>query len=120
MKKNRSSGAIFAFGAACLMSMGLPGVAGAAEVWGTGELRYVYPMANGSFVITLVTDPAACPVSTSPKYLWVSPGENGVTSDGVKAMLATALTALAAGKQLQIAFSDSTTYCYVNRLLIVN
>ena len=40
--------------------------------------------------------------------------------DGVKAMLASALAAMAMGKQIQIAFDDSTTYCYVNRFVVVN
>ncbi len=47
-------------------------------------------------------------------------GQNGVTADGVKAFLATSLTAIATGKQLQIAFSDSTSARSVNRLVIVD
>jgi len=95
------------------------GSATGAESWGADFVKWVYPLANGSFVVTLNTDPPNC-TANSPKYLRVVAGENGVTADGVKAMLATALAALAAGKQLQVAFDDSTSNCYVNRLLIVN
>jgi hypothetical protein len=101
-------------------SFAATGPAAGAESWGADQVRFVYPMANGSFVVTLNTDPPNCTAPSSPKYLWVAVGQNGVTAEGLKAMLATALAALAAGKQLQVAFDDSTTYCYVNRMLIIN
>jgi hypothetical protein len=41
-----------------------------------------------------------------------------VTSDGVKAMLASVLMAYAAGKKVNVAFEASSTYCDVNRLYI--
>ncbi len=47
-----------------------------------------------------------------------NPNHYGVNSDGVKAMLATALTAYALGKSLSFVFDDSTTNCYINRLSI--
>jgi hypothetical protein len=94
--------------------------AAAAEQWGSGNLKRVYTMADGSFVIMLQTDPPACPAPSSPKYLWVTPGQNGVTADGLKALLATSLAAIAAGRPIEVAFSDSTTSCYVNRLLITD
>jgi hypothetical protein len=43
-----------------------------------------------------------------------------VNADGVKAMLATALTAHVTEKLIQLAFDGSTGNCYVNRLSIVN
>ena len=104
---------------------GLGGLLGAGsalggEAWGVDTVKMVYPLANGSFVLILNTSPPSCPSAGNPKYLYVVAGENGVTADGVKAMLATALTAAAAGKQLQVAFDDSTVSCYVNRLALVN
>lgn len=92
----------------------------AAEQWGASTIKAVYPMSNGNFVIQLMTSPPLCPATSEPKYLWVSVGENGVTTDGVKAMLATALAAMAMDKTIHIAFSDSTANCYVNRLAVIN
>ena len=96
-------------------AMWVAGIAMATDQWAAGTIRNVYPMADGNFVITLNTSPSTCPGSQNPKYLWVVVGQNGVTAEGVKAMLATALTAAATEKPITLAFSDSTTYCYVNR-----
>jgi hypothetical protein len=78
-------------------------------------LAFVYPMGDGSFVLGFTQGSTFCPSQNAPQYFYVMPGQNGVTVDGAKAMLATALTAFALGKTLSIAFDDSTTYCYVNR-----
>ena len=77
-------------------------------------VKSVYPLYDGSFVIILTNDTSTCP-ATTPKYFYVTPGQNMVTVDGVKAMLATALTAYATGSSLALSFDDATTYCYVNR-----
>ena len=98
----------------------MTGTANAADAWATDTVNQVYPLGNGSFVIVLVNSPPACPNTNSPRYLYVVAGENGVTADGVKAMLATSLAAMAMGKQLQVNFSDSTASCYVNRLMVIN
>ena len=98
-----------------LSAMWVAGIAMATDQWAAGTVKNVYPMADGSFVITLSTSPATCPGAQNPNYLWVVVGQNGVTADGLKAMLATALTAAATEKPITLAFSDSTTYCYVNR-----
>ena len=103
--------------AACALAAGTS--AQAAESWASGQLKYVYPLNDGGFVISLTQNPASCASAANPKYLHVRVGFNGVTADGVKAMLATALTAIAAGNELQIAFDDSTPDCNVNRLRIV-
>jgi hypothetical protein len=92
----------------------------AAEQWGASTVRSVYPMGNGNFVLQLMTDPPACPATSSPKYLWVSVGENGMTAEGAKALLATALAAMAMDKTIHVAFTDTSTNCYVNRLAVIN
>jgi hypothetical protein len=106
--------------AAGVAMLGLSMPAAAAEQWATNKLKFVYPLANGSFVLAFQVDPTNCPSVGSPKYFYVAAGENGVTADGVKAMLAASFAAMAMDKDLQLAFSDSSTYCYVNRLLVVN
>lgn len=114
--RSASKGFWIAAIAAGLCSM--TGTATAAEAWGTGTLLNVYPLSTGNFVITLATDPPGCPATASPKYLYVVAGENGVTADGVKAMLAAALTALATDKVVSVAFENSSVSCYVNRLSV--
>jgi hypothetical protein len=66
------------------------------------------------------SSPTGCTNANNPRYLYVSAGENGVSADGVKAMLATSLTALVAGKQIQAAFDNATSNCYINRMAIVD
>ncbi len=92
----------------------------AAETWTSGILKSVYPLGNGSFVITFVNSSPGCTNANNPKYLFVAAGENGVTADGVRAMLATSLTAFVSGKSIQAAFDDSTSSCYINRLAITD
>jgi hypothetical protein len=116
-KKKSLAGTAIAAG---LFSIMVANSAGAAEGWATDTLRYVYPLSTGNFVIALNSNPAICPAVGDPKYFYVVAGENGVTVDGVKAMLASALAAMAMGKQIQIAFDNSTTNCYVNRFVVVN
>src|SRR6185312_2558763 len=90
----------------------------AATVWYQGPVQLVYPMNDGSFAIGVPNILAVCSGSGSGSYLYVTPGQNGVTMDGVKSMLATVLTAFSQGKTISLAYDDSTAYCYVNRLLI--
>lgn len=104
-----------------VISMGAAPTASSAEQWVEGYLMFVYPEADGSFILSFQgTQPAACTNTANPKYFEVKAGQYGVNADGVKAMLATALTAHASGKVIQLAFDDSTSYCYVNRLRIIS
>jgi hypothetical protein len=80
-------------------------------------VKTVYPQADGSFVIILVNDTSTCS-APSPKYFFVTPGQNGVTVDGAKAILATTLTAFALGSSISLNFDDATPSCYVNRISI--
>lgn len=98
--------------------LAMSGAAGAAESWYQDYVRYVYPLSNGDFVITFATSPAACTHPGNPKYFHVQVGHNGVTSDGAKAMLATALTSFVTGRKLSVAFNDASSSCDVNRLLV--
>jgi hypothetical protein len=95
------------------------GSAIASEQWVTDNVKYVYPQPDGSFVISFVNPQPICTSTATPQYFTVQAGANGMTADGVKVMFATALTALATDKQIQLAFEASTASCYVNRLRIV-
>lgn len=89
----------------------------AAETFHKSHLVRVYPTATGDFVLTFESDDANC-TGNSPKYYRVRVGAAGVTVDGAKAMLATALTAKASGFMVGIYFDDSTSDCLINRLYI--
>jgi hypothetical protein len=98
---------------ACL-GFGLSAIAN-AEAWHTSTIKQVYPLGDGSFVLIMTVDAAACSGTPGSKYHYVRPGVNGVTSDGVRAMLATALTAFALGKTVSMAFDETSSSCDVNR-----
>jgi len=99
---------------------GHPAVASAAEQYHGATLKWVYPLANGDFVIGFNADAATCSAASSPKYMYVAVGQNGVTSDGAKKIYAAALLALGTSRQVNVAFDDATTYCYINRLTVSN
>jgi hypothetical protein len=101
-------------------SLAICGLAGAAENRYEDYLKTVYPLADGSFVVTFANSPAGCPNASNPKYFYVQVGSHGVTADGAKAMLATALTAITAGKKLAVVFDDASNYCDVNRMTLTS
>lgn len=90
----------------------------AATQYFQGSVQSVYPQGDGSFILTFTQNSPACSSQSNPQYFSVAAGQFGVTSDGVKAMLATALTAFATGRSLSFAFDDSTSNCYINRLSV--
>jgi hypothetical protein len=104
---------------ALLLAIGSVGTSQAAEQWGEATVRSVYPMNDGSFAVSLNVNPPGCPAS-GQKYMFVTPGQHGVTADGAKAMLATALTAMVSGKVLQVAFSDNTAFCHAYKMIVIN
>lgn len=61
-------------------------------------------------------DTAECSGLGSPKYMYVTVGQNGITAEGSKKIYAAAMLALANRMTVYIAFDDATQYCYVNRL----
>ena len=92
--------------------------ANAAVAWIQSTVKFVYPLGDGSFVLGFANDAGTCTSPQPPpssKYFYVVAGQNGVTADGVKAMLATALTAFATGSSLAAVFDDATPQCYINR-----
>ena len=114
---SRRLGALLSFSLA-LGAVVVPGLANASEQWVTDTVRSVYPLADGSFVITFVHAQPICTNTATYQYFWVSAGHNGMSADGVKSMLATALTAFTTGKTIDLAFESATSDCFVNRLAI--
>jgi hypothetical protein len=93
--------------------------ANAAESWGSSTVKWLYPQADGSFVLVLNTNPPGCTAIGLDKYLYVMPSQNGMTVEGAKKVYAAAMMAMATDMTVQVAFDDSTPNCYVNRLLVM-
>jgi hypothetical protein len=103
---------------AMLIVMSTPSLA--SEISFTSTLKFVYPLANGDFVLGFDADPASCTAAGSPKYVYVAVGQNGMTAAGSAKLFAGAMTALVTRQSVSIAFDDTTNYCYVNRLTVSN
>jgi len=101
-----------------LAFFGMTSTARAASVWLEATIAFVYPQADGSLTLAFNEDSPTCLNPASPKYYNVAVGQNGMTADGVRNILSAALWALTAGNRVQVNFDDSTTKCYVNRLII--
>lgn len=90
----------------------------ATERFHASTLEFVYPLANGDFVIGFDSDPSTCSSASAPKYLYVSVGQNGVTAAGSAKLFAAAMTALVTRQTVAAAFDDATSNCYVNRFSV--
>jgi|GEM_PF-2034934 len=100
------------------MFIGFSSAAQAADVWHTAQVKYVYPQANGDFVITFKTDSPQCSSTGNPKYHYVKKGINGVTQEGLLMMYSAAMNAGSYGKTLTINYSDASAECAINRLAV--
>jgi hypothetical protein len=94
------------------------GTAANAEVWHTARIKNVYPQADGRVVVIFQVDAAACAGTPGNKYHYIAAGISGVTTEGVRMMLATLLTALAMDRNVSAAFDETSSPCYINRLMI--
>ena len=96
-----------------------PLAAWSAEIWHMSTINQVYPTADGEVILILDTDSNYCTSANSPDYYYLSVGQNGVSADALKNMLATILAGAAAGRTFWINFDDSTAQCYINRLSLL-
>ncbi len=92
----------------------------AAPTWHTSTIRSVYPLSDGSVVLTFDSDSPNCSNASDPDYYYIRVGQNGMTSDGLKLLYAAALTAFTTGSRVSINYDDATTGCYINRLNIID
>jgi len=90
----------------------------ATDAWHEAEIKTIYPLADGNFIIIFKVDSANCPATNNGKYHYVSDGAFGMTKEGVKNALSVALSAAAMGKTLKINFDTSNVKCSVNRMQI--
>ena len=86
--------------------------------WHEGKVNWVYPQANGDFIITFKNDSALCTNTGNPKYHYVRKGMVSVTQDGVNAMLSTALAAGLSDKAIKVSFDKDSTACDIHKLYI--
>jgi hypothetical protein len=101
-----------------VLSLTMLCVAAHAETWFTSTIAYVYPFADGSFVLVFDDDSPSC--QHASKYHRVAVNQNSVTEEGKRMMYASALAAKASGSRLSIAFDESNGNCYVNRLKMLD
>lgn len=94
----------------------------ATNRWHTGNITYLYPLGNGTVIIYMDSSNQYCLNSAgTPKqtfYLALDKGPTKVTEFGHKNIYSSALTAFATGKKLRVYFDDTTTGCYIDRILM--
>jgi len=88
--------------------------AGPNDVWHTSNIKQLYPLSSGDFIIRFTTDSDEC--AREDKYHYVLVGENQVTAEGSNNMLSVALTAATLGKEISINFDKTSPSCAINRL----
>ncbi|MGH7926870.1 MAG: hypothetical protein ACREQV_03650 [Candidatus Binatia bacterium] len=84
----------------------------------TTNIARIYSLSNGNLTLLMTSDDPACTSINSPHYYKVVLGENGVTADGLRLIYATAMTAVALGRQVSLYFDDATSNCFVEQILL--
>jgi hypothetical protein len=98
----------------------LPAIASAANVWHTSTIQFIYPQANGSVVVGFDLNNASCPnLETPTQYFFMAVGQNGVTADGMKNVLAALMLAFASDKTVSVEFDTATALCYIGRAKVL-
>lgn len=92
--------------------------ASATDRWHTAQIRWLYPLADGSFHLVLSVESEYCTSAAIPKYYHVGQGYNGVNAEAEKKLYAAAMMAVATGRQVSILFDDSTSDCAINRMIV--
>jgi hypothetical protein len=96
---------------AATVGVAFSGSASAAPVWSSCQTITAvsnYLAYNNSIYLTLSPGISGCTGNGSPSVGFVV-GQLGVTSDNIKSLLASALTALTSGSQVTVFYDDSTT-----------
>ncbi len=91
-----------------------------AEISHYSTIKQLYALADGNFALILNADSSSCTSPSSPDYYYIVVGQNGMTQEGAKKIFATASLAFATSKGVWIAFDESTSNCYINRLSVVD
>ena len=100
-----------------LVSFMVSSVASAGS-WHNSDIKRIYPIADGAFIVTFKTDHADCKSGSSPKTFYVKVGESGVTQEAQDKMYSLVLAAAMSGKKVQVNFETVSSSCFVNRMLV--
>ncbi len=84
------------------------------HTWHSSKIKRIYPLANGSFIITFANPSSHC--SRSDNYHYISTDAGGVTQEGINSMLSVVLSAAAMGKVVNAYFDKDSNICSINRL----
>ena len=88
-----------------------------AEKWHTGEIKMIYPLNNGGFVLTFKNHPQEC--ASPSQYFYTKVGERGITNEGANNIYSLALMAATSGKEVAINYDDTSESCFINRAYVV-
>jgi hypothetical protein len=92
----------------------------AASVGHNAHLIRINSLGDGRVVLQFDVDNSACTDTNNPKGYYVAVGQNGVTADGLKNILATAMLTYSQGKMLSFYFDNSTAYCFVSQVTLID
>lgn len=91
----------------------------AHDMWtGTKKIESVQVVNDGGFLINLDSEINVDCSHGGTSTLLISPNENGVTRTGARSLLSTALIAFSTGSNVNIMYSNDTSYCWGKNLLI--
>ena len=92
----------------------------AANVGHSAHLIRINSLGDGRVVLQFDVDNGACLDTNSPEGYYLAAGQNGITADGLKNIMATAMLTYSQGKMLSFYFDSSTAYCYVGQVTLVD
>ena len=83
-------------------------------------IRTIDAQADGRIVLTFHDESPNCINTSSPKFHYLTVGQNGMTAEGFKNAHATAMLAVALGKSVHIYFNSQSSACYISRIILRN
>lgn len=87
-----------------------------ASTWHADNIKRIYPLANGQFVITFATPHESC--TNDSKYFYVKVGANGMTQEGADNIYSLAMLAASTGKTIKVNFDETSNTCDINRAYV--
>jgi hypothetical protein len=91
----------------------------ATDTWtGLKDIQSLEVVETGGFLIAFTTALATPCAGSGPNTVYVYPDQNSVTASGVKTQYATALAAIAMGKQVNVMYDSASANCWGRYLII--
>jgi hypothetical protein len=90
----------------------------AADAVYHGLIRQLYPLGDGTYVLVFNPSPdlPVCIGSVGYRYMYIRGGQNGVTADGLKNIVATSLLGFAMERAIDVVYDNGSSSCFVNRI----